>query len=438
MGNAFPNLKGGYDLVASSRHPSRSPFPNWNHVSPRLGVSYQLDQNTVIRTGYGMFYLPVDLRWDDAPHNLFINSYTDPWLVAQSDGVTPKATLSNPFPGGVTEPLQRNQSAIDVQGVGNSAAAPFTKSPYMQQWNLDIQRQFKGDLLLDVAYAASKGTNLPMHSQDIDQLQSQNLPQNAQDAAHLTSLVPNPFAGNCTGCTGPVQSGNIGTNATTKVAQLLLPFPQFDDFSYAEYDNRNSSYNSMQLKVVKRFTAGAQVLASYTIAKLIDNTNNEINWLEAASPSWGDANAYNLKGERSLDGFDVSQRLVIGSIVDLPVGQGKTFGKNVNGLTDKFIGGWGINTIITFQTGFPIIVGGCPGALSSSGIPEVGCARPTRTAPSHLEGGSKNQKLVKWYDTSVFTAGAPNNYGYGTDSRTEPNIRGDGQKNFDFAAFKEH
>ena len=109
----------------------------------------------------------------------------------------------------------------------------------------------------------------------------------------------------------------------------------------------------MQLKVVKRFTAGAQVLASYTIAKLIDNTNNEINWLEAASPSWGDANAYNLKGERSLDGFDVSQRLVIGSIVDLPVGQGKTFGKNVNGLTDKFIGGWGINTIITFQSGLP-------------------------------------------------------------------------------------
>jgi hypothetical protein len=204
----------------------------------------------------------------------------------------------------------------------------------------------------------------------------------------------------------------------------------------AEFDNRSSSYDSMQLKVQKRFSAGAQVLASYTIAKLIDNTNSEINWLEAASPSWGDANAYNLRGERSLDGFDVSQRLVIGSILDLPVGQGKLIGKDVNALTDKFIGGWGINTIITFQTGFPIIVGGCPGALSNSGIPEVGCARATRTAPSHLEGGSKDQKLAKWYDTSVFTAGAPNNYGYGTDSRTEPNIRGDGQKNFDFAAFK--
>ena len=206
--------------------------------------------------------------------------------------------------------------------------------------------------------------------------------------------------------------------------------------SLAEFDNRNSSYDSMQLKVQKRFSAGAQVLASYTIAKLIDNTNSEINWLEASAPSWGDGNAYNLRGERSLDGFDVSQRLVIGSILDLPVGQGKLIGKDVNGLTDKFIGGWGINTIITFQRGFPIIVGGCPGALSNSGIPETGCARATRTALSHDLSGSKDQKLAEWFDTSVFTAGAPNNYGYGTDSRVEPNIRDDGQKNFDFAAFK--
>jgi Carboxypeptidase regulatory-like domain len=434
--NAFPNLKGGYDLVASGRHSSRSPFASWNHVSPRIGVSYQLDQNTVIRTGYGMFYLPVDIRWNDAPHNLFINSFTSPWLVAQSDGVTPKNTLYDPFPGGVTEPLQRNQSLIDVQGNGNSAAATNTKAPYVQQWNLDVQRQFKGDLLLDVAYAGSKGTFLPTHGQDIDQLEAQNLPHNAQDVTNLTALVPNPFSGNCTGCTGPVQSGNIGTNATTKAAQLLLPYPQFDDFSLAEFDNRNSIYHSMQLKVQKRFTAGAQLLASYTIAKLIDDTNSEINWLEAASPSWGDANAYNLRGERSLDGFDVSQRLVIGSILDLPVGQGKAFAKNVNALTDKVIGGWGVNTIITFQRGFPIIVGGCPGALSNSGIPEVGCARATRTGPSHLESGSKDQKLAEWYDTSVFTAGDPTNFGYGTDSRTEPNIRDDGQKNFDFAAFK--
>ena len=433
---AFPSLKGGFDLVSSSRHSSRSAFPNWNHVSPRVGISYQLDQNTVIRTGYGMFYLPVDVRWDDAPHNLFINSFVTPWLTYLSDGVTPQATISNPFPGGITPPFGRQQSLIDVQGNGLGAAASNFPAPYVQQWNLDIQRQFHGDFLLDVAYAGSKGTHLPMHSQDLDQLPPQYLPKTAADVTNLTAQVPNPFAGNCTGCTGPVQSGGMGTNAKVKADQLLVPFPQFDGFSLQEPDNRNSIYHSMQLKAQKRFAAGAQLLATYTIAKLIDNTNSEINWLEAAAPGWGDANAYNLRGERSLDGFDVPQRLVIGSILDLPVGRGKAIGGNMGTVVDKVVGGWGINTIITFQSGYPIIVGGCPGALSNSGLQDPGCARPTRTGFSHLTGGSKNQKLDKWYDTSVFTAGAPDNFGYGSDSRTEPNIRADGQKNFDFAAFK--
>jgi hypothetical protein len=441
LGSQFPNLKGGFDLVDSSRHSSRSAFPNWNHVSPRIGISYQFSPNMVVRTGYGMFYLPVDVRWDDAPHNLFINSFVTPWLTYLSDGVTPRFPISNPFPssvGGITPPFGRNQGLIDVQGNGNGAAASngAFNAPYVQQWNLDIQRQFHGDFLVDIAYAASKGTHLPEHSQDLDQLQPQYLPKSQSDVAALTQIVNNPFAGNCTGCTGPVQSGGMGTNATVKADQLLVPYPQFDGFSLEEPDNRNSIYHSMQLVAKKRFAAGAQVLATYTIAKFIDNTNSEINWLEAASPSWGDANAYNLRGERSLDGFDVPQRLVIGSVLDLPVGRGKAIGGNMNTFADKAVGGWGINTIISFQSGYPIGVGGCPGALSNSGLQDPGCARPTRTAYSHLMSGSRAQKIQEWYDTSVFTAGDPSNFGYGTDSRVEPNIRSDGIKNFDFAAFK--
>ena len=433
---AFPNLKGGYDLVNSSRHSSRTAFPAWKHVSPRLGVSYQLDQNTVVRLGYGMFYLPVDVRWDDAPHNLFINSFNTPWLTTQSDGVTPKDTLFNPFPSGITPPFGRNQGLIDVQGNGNGASTSNNPAPYVQQWNLDIQRQFPGNLLVDIAYAGSKGTHLPMHSQDLDQLPTQFLPKNAADVANLTALVANPFAGNCTGCTGPMQSGGVGSNATVKAAQLLLPYPQFDDVAMEEQDNRDSIYHSMQLKVQKRFSAGAQVLATYTISKLIDNTNSEINWLEASPVGWGDANANNLRGERSLDAFDVPQRLVLGAVLDLPFGRGKKFASNATGVANKVISGWGIDPIVTFQRGFPVIVGGCPGALSNSGIPNAGCARPTRTALSHLTSGSKTQKLAQWFDTSVFTAGSPTDFGFGSDSRTEPNIRDDGIKNFDIAIFK--
>jgi hypothetical protein len=269
-----------------------------------------------------------------------------------------------------------------------------------------------------------------MHNQDLNQLPPQFLPQNTADVAALTALVPNPFY-------GTVQSGGVGANPTIKAGQLLLPFPQYDDVSMAEPDNRDSIYHSMQLKVQKRFAAGAQILATYTVSKLIDNTNSEINWLEASPVSWNDSNSYNLRGERSLDAFDVPQRLVIGSVLDLPIGRGKKFLNNMNGFANALLGGWGVDTIITFQSGFPIIISGCPGALSNAGIPNAApCSRPTRTALSHLTSGSLDDKLAHWFDTSVFTAGDPNVYNYGNDSRTEPNMRNDGVKNFDIGIFK--
>jgi len=229
---------------------------------------------------------------------------------------------------------------------------------------------------------------------------------------------------------------STGTNATIKQGQLLLPFPQADGFTVSEPDNRDSIYRSMQLKVEKRFSAGAQVLASYTVSKLIDDTNSEINWLEAAAPSWNDFDVYNRRSFRSLDGFDVPQRLVLGSVLDLPFGRGKKFASDVNGVANKVIGGWGVDTIITFQKGFPIIIGGCPGPLGSLGIPGVGCSRPTKTGPASLTSGSLETRLTHWFNTSVFTNGTPGVYNYGNDPRAEPNIRDDGSRNFDFAIFK--
>ncbi len=425
----IPGLKGAYDLVDSSQHSSRSAFPSWNHVSPRLGLSYQFDRNTVVRMGYGIFFLPVDGRWNDAPHNLFINSENTTWLTAQADGVTPKNTLSNPFPGGINQPPGRNQAFINVQGNGNSAPLGGYLAPYVQQWNVDIQRQLPGNALVDIAYAGSKGTHLPMHSQDLDQLPTQDLPTNAAQASALTTQVPNPFY-------GVVQSSNFAANPTVKAGQLLLPYPQYDDVSMAEVDNRDSIYHSLQLKVQKRFAVGAQILATYTLSKLIDNTNSEINWLEAASPTWGDSNAYNIRSARSLDGFDVPQRFVLASVLDLPVGRGKKFLHNLNPIANKFVGGWGLNTIVTFQNGFPIIIGGCPGALSSAGILESGCSLATRVGNESMTSGTLDQRLAHWFNPSVFTSGNPNVYNYGNDSRTEPNLRTDGAKNFDFAFFK--
>ena len=432
----MPNLKGEFPLVHSPLLSRRTPFSAWKNISPRIGLSYQLDTNTVIRGGYGMFYLPVDVRWNDAPHNLFINTFTQPWLASvNGQGITPLNPFSNPFPTGIIQPMGRNQALIDVQGAGLSASLTNNPPPYVQQWNLDIQRQLPGNALVDVAYAGSKGTHLPMHSQDLDQLPLRDLPGGSAgynltpgDPKNLLQDVSNPFL-------GVVQTGSVSANANIPLARLLLPYPQFDDVSMAEPDNRDSIYHSLQAKFQKRFSTGASVLAAYTVSKLIDNTNSEINWLEAAAPGWGDANSYNLRGERSLDGFDVPQRFVLSAVLDLPVGKGKRFANDAGPVVDKIVGGWGVNSIITLQRGFPLTIGGCNGLLCQAGIPNTGSPRATIVGPRKMnDSSSLDARLNQWFDTSAFAR--TTNYGYGTDSRTEPNLRADGIKNIDFAAFK--
>src|SRR5947207_5709017 len=146
----IPNLKGEFGLVRSPLRSSRSPLDPWRSISPRIGLSYQLDNNTVIRTGYGMFYLPVDVRWNDAPHNLFINTFTQPWLATvNGQGIVPQDPLSNPFPTGIVQPMGRNQALINVQGAGLSAGISSNPPPYVQQWNFDIQRQLPATPLID-------------------------------------------------------------------------------------------------------------------------------------------------------------------------------------------------------------------------------------------------------------------------------------------------
>jgi hypothetical protein len=428
-------LKGNFPLVVTPPSPARTAENRpWTDINPRLGVAYQLRPKTVIRAGYGIFYLPLDVRWNDAPHNMYINTVSQPWLASQASqgepaGVFPTATFSNPFPTGIVQPPGRSQSFISTWAGGPSAPVLSNPHGYAQQWNFNIQQELPGNWLIDMAYAGAKGTHLPMHSQDLSQMTDANLPGGSagNTVSQLTATVPNPYYG--------IVQGGL-TSPTISAGQLLLPFPQYSDVQESEPNDRDSSYESFQLKVQRRFSGGGTVLASYTISKLISDTNNEINWLGDAAPSWGDVNAYNLRNERSLDGFDVPQRFVLAFVQDLPFGKGQKYGNSLSPVASGFLSGWGIDGIITLQKGFPLNIGGASDTLCNAGIPNVGGCRAVRTGQSSLTSGSTADKLNKWFNTSVFTNTGPTDYSRGNDSRTEPNIRQDGTRNIDFSIFK--
>ena len=95
---------------------------------------------------------------------------------------------------------------------------------------------------------------------------------------------------------------------------------------------------------------------AYTNAKLLSNTDTLTSWLEGGTSGGVGAvqDWNNLKGEKSVSSQDVSQRLVISYVLDLPFGKGKRYFGGVSGVGGKLVSGWGIDGITTFQRGFPV------------------------------------------------------------------------------------
>ena len=413
-------------LVDTPQRPGRNGFNmDDNEWGPRLGVAYQITPDTVVRGGWGLFWLPNSISWFGMnpavdPVNLFDDSMTN----SVNGGLTPYNYLANPFPTGVVPAPGRSPVyATDLigQGLWNTE---IPNQPYanVQQWNLDLQKTLKGGLFVDIAYAGSKGTHLPQISVPISQLPNQD--ESMGNA--LLTFVPNPYYGIVTtgGLSGP----------TVQEGQLLTPFPQYSGVD-PELWQGNSSYQALQLKVQKRFSGGQTILVSYTNSKYLTDSEAISSWLEAAGAG-GFQNFHDMKAERSLSSYDVPQRLVVSYVLDLPVGHGKKFASGVSGPVNKLISGWGMEGVTTLQRGFPIFIGNAYNTSYSWG----GGQRPNYNSSaagcgnSPALSGSAVSRLNEWFNTACWSQ--PAAFTFGNVPRVEPNIRWDGLNDFDWALVK--
>jgi hypothetical protein len=175
-------------------------------------------------------------------------------------------------------------------------------------------------------------------------------------------------------------------------------------------------------------------LVAYTNAKLLSNTDTLTSWLEGPTGGVGQVQDWNnLKGEKSLSSQDVSQRLVISYVLDLPFGHGKRFAAGLSGIGDKVVSGWGIDGVTTFQKGFPLKItwAGPQTALEGAGL------GVSNVRPDVVGGCSKSARgghVTQWFNTSCFAA--PPEWGFGSEGRTDSTLRTPGINNFDFAVFK--
>jgi hypothetical protein len=416
------NYPGAIGLVSSSTRSSRSAYNlEWTQFSPRVGLAYQVHPNTVFSAGYGIFWLPNDVEFSsNFPSGDPINSSSTNMVTSINGGLTPANDISNPFPQGLIEPVGRS-SAYQSTLLGSGPTENFPNNPYSytQQFNAGIQQQIGSTFAFDIAYGGAKGTHLPFGAINLDTLPTQDL---ALGSA-LVAQVPNPFYG--------IISSTYGLGAATIPAgQLLLPYPQYSQVASAAADLAGSTYNSLQLKVQKRFAAGASINGAYTWSKLLSNTDTLTGWLEPAGPP-GVQNPRDLQADKSLSADNAAQRLTVSYVYDLPFGRNRTFLASSSGLVNAVIGGWGVGGLTTLMTGFPIgfttnqnLTNSFGGGSRPNYVP--GCTRQTT--------GSAVSRLNQWFNTSCFVQ--PPAFTFGDESRLDPVIRAPGVADWDASAYK--
>jgi hypothetical protein len=409
---------GSIGLVASSTRGSRFAINNDLHqFSPRVGLAWQARPNTVFSAGYGIFWLPNDVT--DLPYTDPINASTTSVVSSINGGLTPYATIDNPYPQGLVPPVERSANLQQtLLGEGNSFNLPSDPYAYTQQYNAGVQQQVGSSFMFSVVWGGAKGTHLPFSGLNVDTLPDQDL---AMGSA-LLNQVKNPYY-------GIVSSAYSLGGPTIPAGQLLLPYPEYAGLSIQAYNEGNSTYNSMQLSAQQRFAHGASINASYTWAKLMSDTDTLTAWLEPSVA--GVQNPRDLQAEKSLSSDDARQRLVVSYVYDLPFGHGQRYLADSPGVVNQILGGWGVGGVTTLMSGFPLGFTTAQNLTNSFG----GGSRPNYVPGcDKFVAGSETQRIGEWFNTSCFAQPAP--FTFGDEPRNDPTLRASGVANWDASAYK--
>ena len=304
-----------------------------NNLQPRAGFAYKPSDKTVVRGGFGVYVVPFIISYVNQPGY----SQSTPFTATQDLGLTFLGTLNNPFPSGVLQPVGNTLGPNTFLGQSLSRFAPADlQNAQNMRYSINVQRELPAHWLLEVGYAGSHGYNLTTDA-ELNSVPAKYLSTSpVRDQAVIDFLgaqVANPFS-------GILPTGANGAN--TARSNLLRPFPQFGNVP-TSLDDGSSRYDSLQMKVEKRFTKGYSVIGTYTLSHFTERTAK--------------LNATDTTYENRLAADDAPHRVTGSLLYELPFGHGKAWGGNSSGLVNGLIGGWSFNAIGQLQSGRPVGMG---------------------------------------------------------------------------------
>jgi outer membrane receptor protein involved in Fe transport len=360
-----------------------------NNFGPRIGFSWSPRDKWVVRGGGAVLFTP---EYDSPTPTVANLGYGTTGSVQGSfDSTT--GILSPAFQISTIPVFWISPTAAD-RAPGFGAAAPGQRATtvvqyfdphhvngYLYQASFGLQREFGGNLLLDLSYVGTFGHSLPV--------------TNSAGGSYSINQVP----------TADLASAN----ANPAAAQSLRPFPQFQNVQILDPNIGASKYNGVNVGIQKRYARGLQFQANYTWAKFEDNADGR-NELAGFPGDNSFTDYYNPRSRWGLSGNDIRHRLIVSGLYELPIGHGRRFAPG-SAVLDQFIGGWSVGTIAELHTGTPLSVIDLINNTNSfsDGV------RPDLTGNPILS--SDRRTAGAWFNTAAFQLPTPT-YAFGNAPRT--------------------
>ena len=337
---ACANLRGGLRFAGVAGVPRELFNPDRNNVQPRAGFAYSVDQTTVVRGGYGLYYA---YRSQLGSQNGFF--VTTPYIAGDLNGrvgvpETTVNTFANPFPNGPLAAPGSSDGLLTQVGRGISFDNPDYTLPHIHEYSLTLSRELTRNLMVEVSYVGSRTRGLTTSTLTTagKNVNAISAADQARGAAYLQAQVPNPFAG--------LLPGTTRNGVTIQRQELLRPYPEFGDITENSLGVGKAWYNSLQLIVQKRTSHGLTFTSSYTFSRTMEQDEF--------------LNAQDSETSTMIADQDRPHIWQFSGVYDLPFGRGRSYGRNVSGAVNRIIGGWQINWNFNWQSGRPL---GQPGGL---------------------------------------------------------------------------
>src|SRR5713101_6940263 len=356
--------------------------------APRIGLAYQINNATVVRTGFGITVDPLPLaRPLRGFYPLTVGSN-----FAGANGFSPFGSFSTGIPSICCPNISSGTITLPGAALERSTGTGLLKRGYIESWNLTVEHKLPANFLVSAGYVGTQTVH-----QFADLNVNASLPGTGQLGQPLTCAVPNFTTQTCT-------TLKFGRTAETDLWQGYL----------------SANYHALQVSINRQFSHGLMVKGAYTYSKAINLTDDD-GW---AALNWNDPSI--LRRNRAQAGYNTPHIFQLAYVYELPVGKGKSWA-NGGGVATKALSDWQVSGIFSAIHGQPFSLTASSASLNAVGQRQT----PNQVGPVKKLGGIGTGH--PFYDPTAFVAVSAAAV-YGNVGRNT--LYGPGSVNMDFSLFR--